>query len=404
MWPARIVLALVVACWASAPLRADEPAARQTLYPIYAHMPGSMHNDEAQRLFAAVGRRYRLGPVEVMDIPAPAVPRAPALLAAARPLVEKLKFAEAQAMLAEAVAEVIATGGAGLESAALADLFLTQAMAAQGATWKALSGPLTQIDNVEAREAYLRAAVLAPDRVLEAPRFPPLAIASFRLAAAEVERRPRGAIVVKASPGAEISIDGGRTQVSPATADGLRFGDHFVRIEEVGRRPWGGVALLSEPSLAVDAPRTEPLALDDGQAAAHARRMGARFALVATLKTGAVVELELALIDAASGVRRDASVIPFAAEAGALDAAVMRLDEEARKADLSSGGAIAPLRDVDLQIGNVPATPSGRGIGMADDPGGWARAHWPLLTAVGVAAGTAILLGIAVANDTRRPR
>jgi hypothetical protein len=132
--------------------------------------------------------------------------------------------------------------------------------------------------------------------------------------------------------------------------------------------------------------------------------MGARFALVATLKTGTVVEFELALVDAANGMRRDASVIPFAGEAGALDAAVMRLDEEARKADLSSGGAIAPLRDVDLQIGNVPATRSGRAIRLADNPGAWARAHWPLLTAIGVAAGTAILLGIAVANDTRRPR
>jgi hypothetical protein len=398
-----VVLALVLAVLDPAPVRADDPP-RQTLYPIYAHLPGSVHNDEAQRLLAAVSRRYHLGPVEVMDIPAPTAPRAPALLASARPLVEKLKFAEAEIVLAEALAEVNATGAAGLDGAALADLFLLQAMVVQRVTWKALPGPLTQIDNVEVRQAYLRAAVLAPERVLEAPRFPPLAIASFRLAAAEVARRPRGEIVVKASPAAEIGIDGGRTQVSPATAAGLPFGDHFVRVEEVGRRPWGGVALLADGSLVVDAPRTEPLTLDDAQAAAHARRMAARFALLATLKTGTILELELALIDAESGARRDASVIPFAAEAGALDAAVMRLDEEARKADLSSHGSITPLRDVDLQIGSVPATPGGRGSGLAGDPRGWARAHWPLLTAVAVAAGTAIVLGIAVANDTRRPR
>ena len=108
------------------------------------------------------------------------------------------------------------------------------------------------------------------------------------------------------------------------------------------------------------------------------------------------------MIDTASGVRRDASVIPFAGEAGALDAAVMRLDEEARRAELASGGAVAPLTNSEVVIGTVPATPR-PGPRLTDDPRGWARGHWPLLTAIAVAAGAAIALGIAVASDTRRP-
>jgi len=391
--------ALVALALAPAVAAAEEPV--QTLYPIYAHLPGSMQNDEAQRLFSEVARRYRLGPVEVMDVPAPPEPRAPALLATARPLVEHLKFAEAEVALDQAVAEVTSSGGAGMSTAQLADLFLYQAMAAQRATFKPLAGPVTKIDNAKAREAYARAAVLAPDRGLEGPRYPPLAIASWALVRGEVARRPRGSLQVKASPTAEITVDGGPTKLSPATALDLPYGEHFVRVEEVGRRPWAAMVLLTEPSLPVEAPATAPLTLDDGQAAAHARRMAARYALVATLKTGPTLELELAMIDAATGVRRDASVIPFAAERGALDAAVMRLDEEARRTDLAQG-AVAPLPDV--QIGTVPPPPAAAGPRLADDPAAWARGHWPLLTAVGAAVGAALVLGLAVASDTRRPR
>jgi hypothetical protein len=80
----------------------------------------------------------------------------------------------------------------------------------------------------------------------------------------------------------------------------------------------------------------------------------------------------------------------------------MRLDEEARRADLAGG--IAPLPATDLRIASVPPAPAAAGPRLADDPAGWARGHWPLLTAIGVAAGSAIILGIAVASDTRRPR
>src|SRR3954452_4202021 len=114
--------ALVALALAPAVAAAEEPV--QTLYPIYAHLPGSMHNDEAQRLFSEAARRYRLGPVEVMDIPAPPAPRAAEVLAQVRPLLERVSFDEAGKAVDQAVAEVTATGAAGLQPAQLVDLFV----------------------------------------------------------------------------------------------------------------------------------------------------------------------------------------------------------------------------------------------------------------------------------------
>jgi hypothetical protein len=335
-----------------------------TLYPIYAHLPGSAHNTQAQRLFAEASARLRLPALEVMDIPEPPPPRAPNLLRRMR---------EEPAVADEAVAEVMRTGGAGLNRSQLADLFLQQAA--------------THMN----REAFLRAAVLAPDRVLEGPRWSPAVIAAFKSAAAEVAHRPTGAITVKAGPKAEIVVDGGPTQLSPAAATALPYGEHFLRVTEVGRQPWSAVVSLTDTALPVDAPATAPLTLDLGQAAAHARRINARFALVATLVTNTPMQLSLDLVDADTGQKKDSAVIPFASEAPVLEAAVMRLDEEARQLALGRSRA---------WLSTVPVEPDAPGPRFGGDPGGWARAHWPLLTAVGVAVATAVLLGVAVATDT----
>jgi hypothetical protein len=351
----------------SAAARAEGP----TLYPIYAHLPGSAHNAQAQRMFAEAAARYRLGPLEVMDIPAPPPPRAPELLrrAAEDP-------ARSAGLLDEAAAEVMTTGGAGLKHGELADLFLYQAIAAPPA---------------RAHEAYLRAAVLAPDRELEGPRFSPAAIAAFKAAAAEIARRPTGSITVTAGPTAEINIDCGPTRLSPATATGLPYGEHFVRVAEVGHKPWAAMVTLTQATLPIEPSPTDPLSLDVGQAAAHARRMNARFALVATLHIGAPLELSLDLVDASTGARRDSAVVPFAGGAATLEGAVMRLDEEARRTELAGDR---------LPFASVPDLPAAAGPRLGSDPAGWARTHWPLVTAVGVALATAILLGVAVATDT----
>ena len=72
-----------------------------------------------------------------------------------------------------------------------------------------MTGPVTSIQPEKARQAYLRAAVLAPGRKLLPRQFPPLAIASWALAVAEVEKRQRGGLLVRAPSSALISVDAG---------------------------------------------------------------------------------------------------------------------------------------------------------------------------------------------------
>jgi hypothetical protein len=371
-----------------------QEAAKPAIHPIYAAVPGSGHNERAQRLFSETVARYRLGPVQVMDIPGPPAPRAPQLVIEGKSALEKLKLAEAETVLDAAVTDVLGSGGDGLKTDGLSDLFLLHGWAAHKATWKEASGK----PNVppKAMEAYVRAAVLSPELVLEGRRYPPLVMAGFRLASAEVKARPRGTVVVRGAPSAEISVDGGPTLLAPATVENLPFGEHLVRVEDVGHKPWSAVVTLTQQRLEIDAPRTAPLLPDDAEAAGHARRMGAANALVAALKLGPSPELELHLVDAVTGQRRDAVVVPLGGQSGALDAAVMRLDEQARRRELERAGLGLPS---ELAIGTAPQAPPPTGPQLRDDPGGWARQNWPLLTAIGAAVGTALVLGIAVATD-----
>ena len=133
--------------------------------------------------------------------------------------------------------------------------------------------------------------------------------------------------------------------------------------------------------------------------------MGAKFALVTELKLGeGAPQLELRLVDS-TGIRHDATRFPLAAEPGTFDAAVMRLDEEARRIDrlgLAPGGATEPPPAATPALGAAPPPP--RHASFRDDPGGWAREHWPLVTAVGVMVGATLALSLAVATDSDPPR
>ena len=95
----------------------------------------------------------------------------------------------------------------------------------------------------------------------------------------------------------------------------------------------------------IDVPARAALTLDDATAAAHGRRMGARFALVAAAKGGPGAPVEISLVDTGSGARRDSALVPTTGEVGQIDAAVMRLDEEARRVTLeqqTAGGGAPP--------------------------------------------------------------
>jgi hypothetical protein len=322
---------------------------------------------------------------------------------------QKLAFADGLRDLEGASAEVIASGGAGLSTDQLSDLYLYRAMAIEKADWKE-SSSVDEATRARAFEDYVRAATLTPQRALSEREIPPRVHAAWKKAVAEVGRRARGILAVKASSLAQISLDG-RPEVSGA--DGASFsdlphGEHLIRVEEPGRVPWGTVVPLAAASLEIEVPTRKALTLDDAAAASHARRMGAKFALVAEMKLGdGPVKLELRLVDII-GIRHDAAVVPLAGEKGAIDAAVMRLDEQARriiKMGLGPSGegpiAVSPPPSGESAPPLLTAPPPARAT-LRDDPGGWARDHWPLLTAVGVMVGAILVLGIAVAGDEPR--
>lgn len=397
IFPALIVAVLAVARAAAA----GEPP---LVHPIFAHLPDAPEDTSSKRTFAAAALRYKLGPVEVVDVPAPAPPHAPEQVRTGVLNAQKIAFGEALRDLDAAASEVAATGGAGLSTDDLSDLYLFRAMATARADWKATAAAAPTDERTRAYADYLRAAVLTPARKLNTREIPPQVIADFARAVAEVQGRPRGTLTVKGSAEARVSLDGGAlTPVAGGVAfRDLVHGDHLVRVEEIGRAPWGTAVSFAQPTLDIDVPARAALGLDDATAATHARRMGARFALVATAKGGPQAGMALRLIDT-TGRERDAALV-VAGEAGLVDAAVMRLDESARKivqAEVQAGtpppavaagdtGALAPP----VLLAPPPAKAS-----FGDDPAAWARDHWPLLTAVGVVVFSSIVLGAAVAGD-----
>jgi hypothetical protein len=395
---------------------ADDPP--PLVHPIWSQLPGAPDSDSSRREFIAAAARYKLNTVEVIDVPAPPPSHAADEIKAGAAHALKLAFADALKELDAAAAEVTATGGAGLGTVELSDLYLYRAMSTARADWRApvlapAGAPSPDDPRERAFEDYLRAATLQPSRTLNPRELPPQVIADFARAADAVRARPRGVLTVRGSADAQVSLDG----AMPAPVAGgftmhdLPYGDHLVRVEEIGRATWGTTVALGAPTLEVEIPERTAFTLDDATAGSHAQRMGAKFALVAEPKLGPGSRLELRLVDA-MGLRHDAATVLAGAELGTVDAAVMRLDEEARRIErlgiaptspVAAGTPPAPEAPA-LTAVNAPAStllaqprPKAR---FGEDPAAWARDHWPLLTAAGVVLTSAFILALTVASDT----
>jgi hypothetical protein len=397
--PVLVIAAAIVSVRAA---RADEPL--PIVHPLYVHLPDAPEEDALRRTFTGAAARYKLRPVEVVDVPAPPAPRAPELVRTGVLNAQKIAFGEALHDLDAARAEVATTGGAGLSTDELSDLYLYRAIATARADWNAKADAAPTDARTQAYADYLRAAALAPARTLNTREIPPQAIADFTRAAAEVRTRPRGSLTISGSADAQVALDGGAPM---PVAGGVVFrdvvaGEHLIRVDEMGHVGWGAVVTLTPPALDVAIPSRPLLGLDGRTAAAHAARMGARFALVVEPKGGAHAPVALRLIDA-NGQERDAVLVTAGAESGMIDAAVMRLDETARKlaqADAQSGAAppAAVQPGADLAPPVLLAQPAAKAK-LTEDPAAWARDHWPLLTAVGVVVLSSIVLGAAVSSD-----
>lgn len=379
--------------------------AQAITHPIWATTPDSAANDAARAQFEAAVKKRGLGPLEIVAMPAGYATRTTSLFSEGMTALHASNFVLAAALLGEAATQALGNGGAGLSPKEFASLFFHQAVALQLASGTTYSEPFTAITPPEAKTAYLRAAVLGTGQTLDDADSQPIIEASWRLALATVAQRPTGTLTVHAHPRALVSVDGGAAQASPASIPALRHGEHFVRVEEAGHAPWSTTVVLQVPSLAIDVPATQFLTCDAATAAGLARTRGATYALLGQLHLGDKVEIDLRLVDAKTGELRDATAVPVAtaADSPELVAAVLRLDELAVRADLtrrtegSGAQANAPL----MLAAPPPRIPGESAPGNSQQPQGWMQQRWPLVTAIAVAAGTALVLGIVVAKDDR---
>jgi hypothetical protein len=403
----RLFFLALLALAATLPARRAAAGDIPLVHPIYAKLPELAEDDFTRRAFTAAASRYKLFPLEVIDVPAAPAPKAPALLKAAAAKTLKLAFDEALPDLDAAIAELDASGGAGLSTSDLADVFFYRAWCVARADWKSPAG--TEAASItpartQAYADYTRAAALAPARTVNPREVPPQVVADFARAVAEARQQARATLVVSGDADAEVSLDGAPPS---KVAGGVTFrdvvaGDHFLSVDELGRVHWGQRLAVAAPSVEETIPSRDALTLDDRIAADHARRMGALFALVAERKPGPGAHVELRLVDLA-GKQRDAALVSTSGdEHGALDAAVMRLDEDARRIQqeqLASGApppvpVVAPPETPPPVL--APAPPAR--ATFHQDPLAWARDRWPLMAAIGVVVASALVLGIAASN------
>ena len=135
--------------------------------------------------------------------------------------------------LDDAAAEVTATGGSGLETSMLSDLYLYRAWATSRFDFNIEHVPAPTV-RAQAYEDLVRAAMLAPGRQLNLQQFPPLLLEDWARAVADAGARPQGSLVVKAAPEAWITCDGGAAISGPATFVGLAQGQHLLHVDEPG--------------------------------------------------------------------------------------------------------------------------------------------------------------------------
>jgi hypothetical protein len=344
-------------------------------------------------------------PLQIAEAPAPERAHFGPRLQTARALTAKLDFGAARPALETLVQDVVAAGGGDLETPALAELYLTRAWARSGATFRA-DLPLEPQARGEAYQDLLRAATLEPSRVLNEQQYPPALVADWKKAAAEAAERPTVTLTIKGSASAVAYLDGGPGRACPAVFENVRFGEHVVRLEEPTHAPWGTSVALTAPTSDLEVPLRPVLTLSDAEAGAFARQMAKSFALVADPEVRQTqIVLGLRLVDR-QGHRVDASTVALdrAAANGALDAALVQLDNEARAlagAPPAVGG-VAPLSAPPTAETPAPAppvlvTPVPKPT-FSEDPIIWARDHWPVLAAVGAFVTVGLILTIAVSH------
>jgi hypothetical protein len=357
-FPAGLLMALHAATAVAAPA---SPPAGASVLPVLWSAP------DAPRARVAEVRR-------ALEAAAPGRPlldlspaRAPTATAAERlragvVLYDRLRHDEARAALDQAADDATVHGAAGLTPAELSDIYLHRALCAHA-----------RGDATRAWDDFVRAAVVAPGRVLDPARFPPRAVAMMRRATAEVAAAPRGTLTVAAPAGARVFVDGGDAGTAPAQLAALPYGQHLVRVEDPAHAPWAGVVHLATPAQRLEPPLRRLVPPDDLAVAAAARERGSTHALLAIVTRGdGAGRVEVRLVDH-SGRR------PFVESA--------RADEAAA----ALGRAVGAIRPPATQVARpeVPLPPP-------TPPTPWYRRAWVWAVVGAVVVGVSVAIPLAV--------
>lgn len=218
---------------------------------------------------------------------------------------DALRYDEARAALDQAKDLVDRTGGAGLATAQLSDLFLYRGLVR------------VQVgDDTGAWDELVTSVVVAPERVLDRGRFPPKIVELFDRARDEtLHKQPAADLDVDVPAGCTAFVDevAGKRHVTA--------GSHWVRVECPDRTPWGQRVDLPTTGLHV---RADPLPYappSEAELLVQARVAGARALVVAEVH-GQVATARVVGLDGREHDRRSVTVTgdlqPLAAAIGEL--------------------------------------------------------------------------------------
>lgn len=344
--PAIVVIASVTGAWGARGVAAASP--RADLVITWAPGHGEIITAAAEE-----ARRAGAAAIDASPEAAP-VPADAQALRTGRAAYEALRFDEAAAALTAAAQSVELTGGAGLGSGELGDVFLYRALTA------AQRG-----DAAAAWDDFVRAAAVDPGRTLDPALLPPRALEQLERARAHVAAMPRRTVQLRREAGCAIAIDARPTAEAEVV---LVRGRHWLVARCPGRRTLQrGFDVLEAADgaapLEVAAAGEVLPPLGDDAALVQARAAGARAVLVVTV-AGEVALLRRLGIEGREQERRSLR-LAGAGDGAALAAEVRRL--------------LAPAATT------TNATP-------------WYRSRWAW-AAAGVVAASAVLLPLVLQDD-----
>jgi len=252
---------------------------------------------DARAALAGVASRNGTALIDLSPAPDPA-PRAGQLLTRGIDAYQALKYDAALAHIDEGLAEAARTGANGLSGTDLSDLLLYRALV------------VTEQGNATAAwDDFVRAAVVDPTRKLDPVRFPPRISETFQRAVDAVQNGKKSEITIEAPTECAARFDG--RAVEPRVPVPAAWGEHYVRVECAGARPYGARVIVSEVSQVVRPSLAAPKAATEADVAALAKRRGAVWALFAAViaSPDAAPTLRLQLLEAATGKRGNSAVV-----------------------------------------------------------------------------------------------